>query len=279
MGRLILVEGIPGSGKTTIAKRISEYLAEKKPTSFYEEGDGHPADLAWCSCIPENRFEEIISRYPEYEKPMREHGYQEQGYFIVPYTRFAIENPDFWHTMESFEVYDNRVGFDTFVELHLNRWTKFGKEAAVVDEYTVFECAFLQNHVNELLLFHNSSGQAITDYLRKLIATVEELRPVVIYLNQSEVYETIRRASDARIDDQGNRIWMERVTDYISNSPYGQLHQLSGFEGMVQYFEDRMELEKEILSLLPVKTYIIQNNDYDWEKVWSGIEVILESLD
>lgn len=279
MGRLILVEGIPGSGKTTIAKKIAEYLSAKKATSFYEEGAGHPADLAWCACIPKDQLEKVIGQFPEYEKPMKEYGYEEEGYYIVPYTRFPIDNPAFWQRMESFEVYDNRVGFDTFVDLHLKKWIKFGKKAESVDEYTVFECAFLQNHINELLMFHNSSTKEITEYLLKLITTVKELNPVLIYLNQTDVRETIRRVSEVRTDDRGQKIWMERVIEYIENSPYGQLHELKGFDGMVRYFEDRKQIELELLSKLPARTYIIDNRDYQWDRIWTEVEAILNDLE
>ncbi|WP_291569267.1 zeta toxin family protein [Clostridium sp. UBA4548] len=46
--KLILVEGIPGAGKTTTARIIKERLiSEGKNVILYEEGMSHPADMAW----------------------------------------------------------------------------------------------------------------------------------------------------------------------------------------------------------------------------------------
>ncbi|WP_017417227.1 zeta toxin family protein [Clostridium tunisiense] len=46
--KLILVEGIPGAGKTTTARRIKKRLiSEGKNVILYEEGMSHPADMAW----------------------------------------------------------------------------------------------------------------------------------------------------------------------------------------------------------------------------------------
>ena len=60
--KLILVEGIPGSGKSTIANKIREYLESQNiDTTLFNEGDAHPADLAWCSYIPENEYKDIIN--------------------------------------------------------------------------------------------------------------------------------------------------------------------------------------------------------------------------
>ncbi len=278
MAKLILIEGIPGSGKTTLASKAADYLAARKRTLFYEEGASHPADLAWCACIPKERFQSVVDRFPDYEKRMTEHMYQEGDYYIVPYTRFSIEDPEFYQCMESFEVYDNRVSPEVFVDLHLNKWINFGKEKASVDEYIIFECAFLQNHINELLLFHNKSKEEIKEYLMRLISTVKVLDPILIYLNQTDIKETIRRVSEVRVNEQGEQVWRDRVVEYIEKAPFGQLHALKGFSGMVQYFEMRKTLELEILEKLPIPTYLLENPDYNWEQLWEKLKEVLDKI-
>lgn len=53
--RLILVEGIPGAGKTTTARKIKEKLIDEgKEAILYEEGMSHPADMAW-ECLFKRR--------------------------------------------------------------------------------------------------------------------------------------------------------------------------------------------------------------------------------
>ncbi len=48
--KLILIEGIPGSGKSTIAQKTGEYLSARGlKTKVYAEGQLHPVDLAWCA--------------------------------------------------------------------------------------------------------------------------------------------------------------------------------------------------------------------------------------
>jgi hypothetical protein len=278
MRKLILIEGIPGSGKTTLSKRVADYMSEKGVTKHYAEGEGHPADLAWCACIPVEELESIYEKYPKYKIHMENHMYQEDSYAIIPYTQFPIEDSEFYQLMESYEVYDNRVDFDTFTQMHHKRWKRFGEKAKIVDEVNVFECAFLQNHINELLLFHNTPVDQIEEYLMNLIQTVVELNPILIYLVQPNVYETIKRVSTARLNNQGEKVWMERVIKYIEDSNYGKLHSLNGFNGMVTYFEERKKIELKILEKLPIKSVIIENKDYDWDKVWNEIVVELDSI-
>lgn len=278
MGRLVLIEGIPGSGKTTLAGKTAEFLSRYKKTDFYEEGESHPADLAWCACIPKEEFENVIKQYPEYEEKIRQLMYEEEGYQIIPYTRLSIDDPDFYQQMESYEVYNNRVSLQVFEELHRKKWIKFAKQASAVDEFTVFECAFLQNHLNELLLFHFKEVKEIEEYLLTLIDTVKDLKPLLIYLNQPDIEETIRRVSEVRVDGQGKKIWQEMAIDYVENCPYGKKYGLKGFEGLVRYFEERKRIELLILNKLPIECHIINNQAYDWEQVWTEVEELLGNI-
>ena len=279
MKKLILVEGIPGSGKSTMSRKITEYMSAARTTHLYEEGDGHPADLAWCACIPIEHLDSIIKRFPNYEMKIKQHMYIEDGYAVVPYIQFPIEDKSFYQLMESYEVYDNRVGFDTFSKLHLRKWKRFGEQAQRLKELTIFECAFLQNHINELLLFHCMAEDEIEKYLLNLIATVKELEPILIYLNQPSVHETISKVSSVRVNEEGEKVWMERVISYIENSPFGKAHSLSGFEGMVLYFQYRKKLELNIMSKLPIETYIVDNPNYEWTKTWEDIKEILDNFE
>ena len=53
MRKLILVEGLPGTGKTTISRKISEYISTIGEAHLYQEGDGHG------SCQPTCRIKDI----------------------------------------------------------------------------------------------------------------------------------------------------------------------------------------------------------------------------
>ncbi len=62
--KLILVEGIPGSGKSTFARRIAgHYQALGQTVRLYNEGDYHPADVAWNACIPLAGLEQALAPF------------------------------------------------------------------------------------------------------------------------------------------------------------------------------------------------------------------------
>ena len=80
---------------------------------------------------------------------------------------------------------------DQFKEISLRRWANFTDAADDHDEIVIFECAYLQNQINELLGFYNASKEEISLYMNNLIGKVKSLNPKIIYLSQESVTETI----------------------------------------------------------------------------------------
>jgi len=80
--KLILVEGIPGSGKTTTANKIVAYYRDNGVNATaYIEGDAHPADLGWIACIPQEHYNSLLARYPQLAEDIKvntqiEHGHR-----------------------------------------------------------------------------------------------------------------------------------------------------------------------------------------------------------
>lgn len=113
--KLVMVEGIPGSGKSTFAQKIADYYRNKSiVVNLFNEGQAHPADLAWLACIPLDTIDTLLFKYKELENDITKNMHISDGYAIIAYTQVKTDNRGFYKELESYEIYDNRVSFDIF---------------------------------------------------------------------------------------------------------------------------------------------------------------------
>ncbi len=252
--KLILIEGIPGSGKTTIATKIKEYLeAQNIATALFSEGDVHPADLSWCSYLSIDEFNSIIPKYPQYSEIIKQNTVLENDYAVVAYTKLGLapsEN-EVMNFFEEHEVYDGRVPLERFSKIHLQRWRNFADKAVEKKEVSIFECAYFQSQICELMGIHLADSDYISEHLISLIAIVKKLNPVIIYLTQPDIGETIARVAKQRVSpDKEHPDWIDLVIGWVEKSKYGRKHELNGFDGVIRFFEERKKLEFDILNKL-----------------------------
>lgn len=273
--KLILVEGIPGSGKTTTAKKLYEYLTSSgNKVNFYEEGMSHPADISWQAVLTEAEYEDFqkqclylwdiseksITR-EELLKRIEKQARHEDGSVLLAYTRIPFPEDCYWNlasTVKVKELCDGRSSLNHFKTMHIKRWSNFAKQAKDKDEINIFECAFLQNHIFELMGVYTKTDDEIYDYLCELIETVRELNPKIIYIKPNCVEDVIQHAADSRkAPNPYQKDWIEEITDWVSHSNYGKMHNLNGRSGVIKFCIERMRIDLKILGQLNVPvTYI-----------------------
>ncbi len=168
--QLILVEGLPGSGKTTFAKKIEGWCRGRGvEVKLYTEGQVHPADLAWSARIPMAQYEKVLEQYASLREDIEKNTVVEGEFAITAYTQVRTSQIDYYEEMAAFEVYNGRVSDDVFLNVHYDRWSEFGRAAKAGKGLHIFECAFMQNHVEELLFWRNADKEAVVRHLDGLL--------------------------------------------------------------------------------------------------------------
>ncbi|WP_195988077.1 hypothetical protein [Clostridium sp. D53t1_180928_C8] len=274
--RLILVEGIPGAGKTTTARKIKENLIEQgKEVILYEEGVSHPADMAWNAYLKEEEYNEFIKRCSELWEVSKKSISKEELIYriqnqariedsnvILAYTRIDFPEEIYWSLIDdvaSKEICDGRKSLDEFRGIHLKRWSRFAKEALLNDTIYIFECAFLQNHIFELLGVYEKSDEEIYLYLRNLLETVKALEPYIVYIDPSSVEDIIIQAANERKSPDVSRAdWIDEIAEWVSNINFGKSHKLKGIEGVISFCRERLRLDKLMIKKLDVPVTIIK---------------------
>ncbi len=254
----IFIEGIQGSGKSTLVNHISKLDSGLR---VCREGDYSPIELAWCAWMDRKEYESILEKYKLIKDEIIRNTIKEQGHYIVTYTQILTDIPGFHKDLENYEIYNGRRTFAEFKQIIFNRFKKFSEAGYL------FECSWFQNIVEDLILFHMLSDEEIIEFYRELFEMVDRRRFFLFYLYTDRLEETIRIIQKERCDDEGNELWYHLVLEYICNSPYGKAHDYQTFEDMISHLKHRQEVELSIIreimgenaTVIPAKSYEIND--------------------
>jgi DNA polymerase III delta prime subunit len=256
--KLYIFEGIPGSGKTTSASWLSELLMKEQGSEvlLYLEGNPkHPADFESVACLTDSNYQKILKMFPVIDSLVERKG----NWFFIPYGQLEEKDPELVSELRKFDVYELPV--EDFCEVTLLKWKEFVQKAVTEEKIYVFECCFLQNPFTYLLAKHNISTEVIFKHITKLAESIAELNPIIYYFEQDDIEESINRVRKERPIE-----WFEFLTWYYTGQEYGRARGISGESGVLHFLEDRKRLEKEVLANIPVKSVVINNSQFDWDR-------------
>ncbi|MGN0316167.1 MAG: hypothetical protein ACI4EG_15435 [Fusicatenibacter sp.] len=253
----IFIEGIQGMGKSTLLQSLCLNLPGR---TVCREGDYSPVDLAWCAWMTEKEYEQMLQKYDPIRQELRKNTVREGCHYVVTYTKILTDLPGFHRDFERFEIYNGRKSIQEQEEIITARYRQFS------DTGYLFECAFLQNLVEELILFHNFCDDEIVEFYRRLYQNIRRDSFLLLYLYSDQIEESTRIIQKERADLQGREIWYELMMGYLKNSPYGLQHGCEKFEDLTAHFRHRQQVELRILrevigenaKILPAKRWEIR---------------------
>lgn len=275
--KLILVEGLPCVGKSTIAKTIDVILSKMDVRSnlFLEGNLDHPSDYEGVAYIEKTEFKQLLEEFSEYSVLIEEMVEVKEDYILFSYVkakkRFECKFPD-----ELFELLRRKDIYELPLSLHIklitNKWKEFVQTAKKQDTTYIFDCSFIQNPLTVSMIRSGSSKDIIAGYIEKLAQIVQELNPILIYVERKDIKDSFYRVMNERPKE-----WLLFFIDYYTSQGYGKLNNLSGFEGTIEILKRRKELEMEIINNLTIDKFYIDNSNYKLEEVEAEIVHILKN--
>ncbi len=256
---LYIIEGLPCSGKSTTSAFVAEELGKKYKVCYIDEGSGnHPADYEFHSFLSESD----ISLFSANEKAeiLSAAERNDNGY-IVPLSDFSGE---FFDKLLQYKIYDF-LPWKKESPVMLEKWQRFADNADNEIVY-VFNCVLLQNPMCETMMRFGLSEVESADYISKIAEIIKPLKPVVIYLKNDDIRNSVEKVSRERDG------WLDEVIDYHINGAYGKSINAQGFEGYIACLEERQKRELEILSQLDIESVVIDNPYRDWNKSYGVIK-------
>lgn len=232
------VEGIQGMGKSTLVNCI---YRETPALHVCREGDYSPIDLAWCTWMTKEEYETVLEKYAEIRDEIEKYTVEENGHFVIAYTKIITDIPNFHKDLESYEIYNGRKAFPEWKEIVFTRFENFTGTGYL------FECAFFQNIMEDLILFHEFSDEEIVAFYRELFDRVDKENFHLFYLYSENIEEILQVVKKERSDNAGSEMWYPLMMNYLKDSPYGKKHGYEGFDDMVAHFKHRQMLELRVI--------------------------------
>lgn len=234
----IFIEGLQGMGKSTLLQEI----AQRRPGyKVCREGEYSPVELAWCAWMNGEQYAAALEKYVPIRSEIEACTFREGDHYIVTYTKILTDIPGFHRDLEQYEIYNGRKTLREMEEIVFARYRRFS------DSGYLFECAFMQNIVEDLILFHQLSDEEILAFYQRLYAVVSKEHFRLLYLYSDKIAENIRIIQKERSDEQGNQMWYPVMMEYLVNSPYGKAHGYQGFEDLISHLKHRQQVELRIV--------------------------------
>lgn len=244
----LLIEGLQGAGKSTLLEKLSLRLPN---LHICREGDYCPIELAWCAWMTKEEYGRIIKEYESLKKEIERNTVWEGDHAIVSYTRILTDLPGFHKKLEQYEIYHGRKSLAEMEEIILSRYQRFSGT-----DY-LFECVFMQNTIEDFILFHQLEDDEILAFYQKLYDRMEKDNFLLLYLFSENIEENIKRIRKERSDEAGNELWYDLMLQYLIQSPYGQKHKYQGFDDLISHLRHRQQIELRIIKEIVKENAII----------------------
>jgi hypothetical protein len=262
VAQLIMVEGLPGAGKSTTADFLNGWLTRQgHPVEYYPEGRAdHPVDFERVAVLTTEDLIGLVGAFPGHGDDLIRSAEKVGEVWIVRYGQRRGWPAALRDRLEQHDAYDGSITPELHARVLGDSWDAFGDKAAHGSDVYLLECVLLQNPMCALMARFDQPAGTVEAHIRRLADSVAPLNPVVVYLDPGDPAAALGRVAAERPAE-----WLEGVIAYHCGQGYGQARGLTGFDGYVEFMRHRRDRELEILSRLGVATIHVEVGSGDWE--------------
>ena len=195
MNRLILLEGLPGTGKTMNSYKLYEQLARNglDVRWLHEVSQPHPTLFFSESCMTKEEYRLFIEKYPETANGLNGIAEVRATTVGIDYLTLARRMPGQENTVWYQELlqYDAMVfPLERYEPIAYEKWEAFVNAALRNDTIYILDSSIFQYQIFTFLL-NGADYQRLARFVRGIMDMLKPLRPALIYLYRENTRDSI----------------------------------------------------------------------------------------
>ncbi len=195
MNRLIMLEGLPGTGKTTNSYRIFEQLVRSgwDVRWLHEVSQPHPTLFFSEACLTKEEYRLFKEKYPEAADTLGSIAEVRATTVGIDYVTAARrlpgqENAAWYRELLQYDAMD--FPLERYELAAREKWEAFVNAALQNDTIYILDSSIFQYQIFTFLL-NGADKQRLTRFVRSIMDMLIPLRPALIYLYREKTEDSI----------------------------------------------------------------------------------------
>ncbi|WP_419887893.1 hypothetical protein ACN6MT_21055 [Neobacillus niacini] len=273
--QLILLEGLPGSGKSTNSRIIMSHLDQlgKKVRWFHEVARPHPTLFFHEANLTLYEYEEFCGKFPNIKGILDSISIVMKDSISIDlleleWNHQTVGNKEAINAIKEYDVWN--YSLQKYIPIAIEKWRHFVKGVKTEKDYVVILDSSIFQFQIYTFLERNTPFEDLEHFVTQLFSIIAELNPALIYIYRENVENAIINIEESRGIE-----FLERIWERDSHQPYYQ-NRPSGAEGYREFLRDYDKWSKQLFELTPFKKLGVEVSNKDWGKYISEILSFLE---
>jgi len=234
--RLLFIEGLPGTGKTTLSEYIYTLLTDKgmKAELLLEGNEKIPSNFCDITGVPRN--EDIGFKIEKYLIA------ETDKYYYVDLNNCEDDAAVHLKRYDIGDEFNKFVSVNDYINCTLEWWERWVSHH-VNDSVLILDSAYMQCPINEMII-RGASDHEVIIYIKHITGIITPLDPVCIYLRRESAKVAIDYAK--KVKGVG---WAKGLAGLVEL-------------GCADLFERRFHLENILLPEIPSIICNVAGNDW-----------------
>ncbi|WP_442599731.1 hypothetical protein [Neobacillus sp. D3-1R] len=261
--RLLFLEGLPGTGKSTNSRMIMSQLEAmgRRVRWIHEVARPHPTLFFEEACLRIEEYHRFLLKYPDAEKILDKVKIKRGNTVSIDLLELKWKFMDgldstIFEELETFNVWN--FPLEKYMEVALEKWEFFINYVKQEPGVTfILDSSIFQFQIYTFLE-KNTPIDKLKEFINKLVSIVTDLDPSFIYLTRENVENSI-----AFLENRRGIQFLEGIWARDCQQPYYQ-DKPKGAEGYREFLRDYHHTANQLFNMVPFNKIAIDITNEDW---------------